>query len=361
MDDCYTPRSAGRTAGYDTPVAPLPPFVTDQPPADSGPHYPVAPLPPFAPDPSPVAPLPPYVENPGPDYPVVPLPPFAPDPSPVAPLPPFVSDSSPVYPVVPLPPFVENPGPSYPVTPLPPIVGSPGVVVLPSIINPRYCTVRFMNAASGYDPLRITVSPRVVANGLNFGALTDYMRVADGFRLVTITSTYSPNRILYQQTIPFRAGELSTMAVVRGNSGLDLVRISDMPCNNIPRNRSCIRAVNLAYQAPPLDVFLSDGRLVFSDVRYKEATDFKQAMPRDYSFYIAQTPFIPLPSFQDIETIEDTPMVAPDFTMQGSGVVNPIVYFYVDAKPGAMYSIYILGTWYNSPNLRIRIVEDFFA
>lgn len=344
MDDCYT--SYGRSAGHmtgrnsriDGPVVPLP---------DPGEGNPVYPYPDVD---LPVAPLP----GPGEGGPVYPYPGID---LPVAPLP-GPGEGGPVYPgtgggepVIPLP----NPGEGGPVYP-----GS-GVIILPGIIHPRYCTVRFLNAVADYDPLRIIVAPRQISNRVNFGGLTNYFHVIDGFRLVTITSAYAPYRILYQQTIPFRAGEIATMAVVRGNSGLDLVRISDMPCNNIPRSRACIRTINLAYPAPPLDVFLTDGRLVFNDVAYKESTNFKQAMPRDYSFFVAKTQFIPLPNFQDIETIEQTPMVAPDLTLQGSDTVTPLVTFFVDARPGAMYSIYILGTWYNSPNLRVRVVEDFFA
>ena len=373
MDDRYNPcgRFAGRTPGRNIgPVVPLPD------PGEGGPAFPggaepMIPLPnpgeggPVWPGGGPVAPLP----NPGEGGPVWP------GGGPVAPLP-NPGEGGPVWPgidaepVIPLPDFGEGgpvyPGGNEPVIPIPgPGEGGPvypgGVVILPGIIHPRYCTVRFLNAAAGYDPLRITVAPRLVCSQLAFGGLTSYFRVVDGFRTVTITSAYDPYTILYQQSIPFRSGELTTMAVVRGSNGLDLVRISDMPCNRMPRNRACIRAINLAYQAPPLDVFLSDGRLVFNDVSYKEATSFKQAMPRNYSFYIAQTPFIPLPSFQDIETIEDTPMVAPDLTLQGTGSVQPIVSFFVDAKAGAMYSLYILGTWMGAPSLRIRTVEDFFA
>lgn len=332
MDDRYT--SYGRSAGRNTTATP--------PPED----YPVVPLPPVVPDDQMPAP------NPD-DTPVIPLPPIVGEPD----QPPAANPDQ--TPVVPLPPIVGNPDqgypPQYPADP-----GPGGIIVLPGLISPSYCTVRFLNAAAGYEPLRITIGNRLVNSSLPYGSMGSYVRVSDGFRVVTISNPLAPRSIFYQQTIPFNAGELITMAIVRTNTGLDLVRISDVPCRNRPAGRACIRAVNLNFGSPALDVLLNDGRMVFNDVRYKEVTTFKQARPRDYGFYIAQTSYTPTPYFQDIETVEETPLVAPNYFLPGYGGVTPLVSFYVDAKRNGVYTIYILGTWnYANPLLRVKVVEDF--
>lgn len=344
MDERYM--TSGRSAGRNTPATPLPE------------DYPVVPLPPIVPDdqmPSPDMPdnslpegQPPVAPGPG-DTPMIPLPPIVGNP-------PAANPDQ--VPVIPLPPIVGTPDqgfpPQFPVAP-----GPGGVVILPGLISPNYCTVRFLNAAPGFDPFNVTIGNRMVARNLAYGGLSSYVRVADGFRTVTIGYPGSTG-VFYQQAIPFSAGELITLAIVRSGGGLDLVRISDIPCRNRPAGRACIRAINLCYGAPALDVLLSDGRMVFNDVRYKEVTNFKQARPRDYSFYVAQTSFVPSPYFYDIDTVEDTPMAAPNYFLPGMGAVNPLASFYLDAKRNGVYSIYLLGTWnYASPNLRVRVVEDF--
>ncbi|MEG1918628.1 MAG: DUF4397 domain-containing protein, partial [Oscillospiraceae bacterium] len=319
MDDNFMQRPARRN----TPAAPTP----DQ--------LPVAPLPPYVPDNGqvPEIPLPPIVGDPG-QTPVIPLPPFVEDPGqiPVFPLPPIVGNPE-VPPVVTYPPQL----PAYPGN-QPPAYPGPGVVIVPGVVHPNFCTVRFLNAVAGYDPFRVTVGNRTVSNSLPFGGMTSYGRVRDGFVTVTIQGAYSPRPIMYQQAVPFHAGELITLAIIRTNNGVDLMRISDIPCDNRPRNQACIRAINLSYRSPALDVLLNDGRLVFSDVNYKEVTNFRQAWPREYGFYIAQTPYTPAPYFYDIQTLEDVPVVAPNFFMPGFGTVMPQVSFYVDAKRGGIYS-----------------------
>lgn len=327
MDETYM--AGRRFSGRSTPATPLPPLTSE---ARVDPEFSVTP-----------------------EEPVVPLPPIYPiDPE---------FGVTPEEPTVPLPPdYPIDPDfgvmPDQPVDPDFSVDG--GVIIVPGIINPRYATVRFFNAAVGYDALRITVGARVASPNLAFGNLTNYGRVGDGFRTVTIARARAPREILYRRTIPFSAGELITLAVVRTNIGLDLVRISDSPCFNRPYGRACIRTVNLCWDSPALDVFLSDGRLVFSDVRYKEATDFRQARPRDYSFYVAQTPYVPTPRFSDIETIEETPIVAPNYFLPGYGGVTPLSSFYINAKRNGVYTAYILGSWnYSNPDVQVRVMEDF--
>ena len=268
---------------------------------------------------------------------------------PVIPLPPFVEPPE-NEPVAPLPPYVEPP--HEPVAPLPPVVVPPQQPVFPG-----YCTVRFLHAAFGYEPVRITVGPRTASNNLAYAGMTGYGRVPDGFYTVTITTAATPRALLFQSTVPFRAGDIVTLALTRTASGLDLARISDAPCMNRPRNRACIRAINLCYGSPALDVVLNDGRVVFSDIGYKSITPFRLARPQEYAMYIAQTPYVLPSAFQDIETLEDLPIVVANYYLPGYGDVSPLSTFYVDAKAGGMYSVYILGAWNSS--MRTKIVEDF--
>ena len=129
------------------------------------------------------------------------------------------------------------------------------------------------------------------------------------------------------------------------------MQISDTPCNNRPYGYSCFRVANLAYYSNPLDVILYDGRVVYSDVRFKEVTSFKRIRPGEYDFYLAETSLRPTPRMEDIETLNtDTSSVM----MRA----EPLLSFYVNVRANAMYTVYILG-YGTSPNeLQTIIVED---
>ncbi|MTQ98223.1 DUF4397 domain-containing protein [Pseudoflavonifractor sp. BIOML-A6] len=302
------------------------------------------------------------------DYPVVPLPPVVPDdqpPAPDYPVPPIAGEENPPVegPVFPVPPIAggENPPVEGPVFPVPPIAGPGNPPVAPGPVYPvsGYCTVRFLNAVTDFDPMRVLIGGRVVADNLGYGDVGSYYRVRDGFRTVTITSAQNPRIVLYRQSVPFAVNEIITLAIVRGTNGLELVRVSDIPCQNRPRNRACIRAVNLVYNSPALDVILNDGRVVFSDVRYREVTAFKQARPGDYGFYVAQTPYMLSPVYSDIQTLEELPIILANYFLPGFGDVQPLTSSYVDARANSMNTIYIMGAWSRDPVIRTKVVQDF--
>lgn len=301
------------------PVAPLPPY-------DGG--YPVPPtLPPVQ---EPVAPLPP---NGG--YPVPPI--LPPVQEPVAPLPPSAE----------IPPM--DPG-QIPVIPLPPIVEEPGQSpVYPGTPNPGYCTVRFLNSAVGYS-VGIRISSLLVCSGLSFGELTNYNLIPDGFRTVRLTDENSPSTLYLQKSVPFRAGDVITLVIVRTATGLDLVQVSDAPCVNRPTGTACIRMANMSFDAPGLDLILDGSKLVFTDVLYKEVSMFKQARPKRYVFTIASTVHIPTPYDSDIETIDEVPQLVPAYILG----VRPAVTFSLTARAGLMYTIYVIGSW-NRPRIKIVV------
>ena len=205
---------------------------------------------------------------------------------PVVPLP-NPGEGGPVYPgpdastpVIPLP----NPGEGGPVYPGPPSVSWPNLCY--------YCTagrnaaVRFLNAAEGYNPFRVFLNNNLIVNSLSFGALTPYGRVTNGYQTVTVTG---PDGYIYlQKSLPFRADSQYTVAVTKTASGLDLTQITDDSCPH-PGNLSCLRLCNLAYNSNPLDLLLANGRMIYTDVRFRESTPFKRIRPGDYQFYLAET------------------------------------------------------------------------
>ena len=64
------------------------------------------------------------------------------------------------------------------------------------------------------------------------GDLTSYVQAASGFQTVTVSGT---NGYIYiQKMITIRAGSASTVAIINTSTGLDLMEISDLSCNDHP-------------------------------------------------------------------------------------------------------------------------------
>ena len=273
-------------------------------------------------------------------------------------------EGGPVYPgnmnggeaVIPLP----NPGEGGPVYPGPgggnqvwpcPGGGCGGIIVLPGVIGgvwPGAAKVRFLNAGYGYPAFRIFIGNRRFVNLLNYASATTYGQVNAGYQTVTVTGT--DGYVYIQKTMPFQSNGITTIAIINTAGGLDLMQITDSCCP--PTNGySSFRIGNLAYNSGPMDVIMSDGRVVWADLRFKEVPAFKRIMPGTYQFFYADTNLAPMPSGLDIETMDSAWLgVYPPHETFGS--------LYLDVTSNAIYSVYLLQSGSNRNNIQNLILMD---
>lgn len=108
---------------------------------------------------------------------------------------------------------------------------------------------------------------------------------------------------------------------------------------------------NLAYNSQPLDLLLADGRVVYTDVQFKETTYFKQIRPGTYQFYLAETNLLPMPSYLDIETMDSAFIgMAPPFSALAS--------LQLEAAPRSTYTLYVLSGGSGSNEIQTLVVTD---
>lgn len=362
----------GMSAYLENGNTPVPPIAPD----NGMPAYPGnnnIPTPPIAPDnglpvyPGNNTPTPPIAPDNGfPVYPGnnTPTPPIAPDngfpvyPGNNTPTPPIAPDNGfPVYPGdnIPVPPIAPDNGfPVYPGDniPTPPIAPGNGIPAAPGPIIPGngVSQVRVLNAANS-GPVSVVIGTKVVAGSLEYGTTTGYSTITDGFKTVTVTSINNPRRIIYRQVLPFVSGTRITLAIINTVKGVDIVEVSDVGCVNRNRSLGCFRVVNLSNNSGPIDVVLNDGRIVFSDVRFKEVTNFKRARPGRYAFDILSTPNRPVPIIINVDVINDIPSYNP-------GNSRPLLSFSVDIRQNIMYTAYIIGNDGYIPALQVLILEN---
>ena len=214
--------------------------------------------------------------------------------------------------------------------------------------------VRFLNAVTqDSGALRISTGNRLLSSSLAPGSLSEYFTVAAGFRPFSFHDAVHPWMLLFRSTIPLPAGDVVTLALVRSGTGVDLVRVDDRPCGIQGTDRACLRCIDLVHSSPGLDLILTDGRVVFTNIRFKEATNSRRAIPGRYDLYIAQTPVFPPSSLSDIETVEELPAVVADWAAE------PLASFFLDLRSGEQMSVYLLGDWAVSGELQVLPIKNF--
>lgn len=242
-----------------------------------------------------------------------------------------------------------------PVIPLPdeeaglPIDDAGNAIVRP--IHPGWpdtARVRFLHAAYGYPTFRIRINRILAANWLTYGALSTYGRVPNGYQMVTVSGM--DGYVYLRKTMPFQYGTSSTIAIVNRSNGIDLVQISDNCCSPT-RGYANFRVSNLVYNSTPLDVLLADGRVIYTDIQFKETTSFKRIRPGEYQFFFAKTELNPMPAWMDIETLDSA-------FLGEEPLAEAVASVYINVQRGIHYTVFLLRSGASSSAVQTMIVAD---
>lgn len=214
-----------------------------------------------------------------------------------------------------------------------------------------FSRVRALNGVANYGELALSVGDVVIGSSIPYGTSTQYSNVPDGFRVVTISTARFPRRMIFRQVIPFIANIGVTLAMVNTSNGIGIQVVQDIRCMNMSRQLACLRMVNLSYNSKPMDLALEDGRVIFSDVHFREITPFKRARPSRYNFVLLNSPNRPIPIVSDIVLIND-------LTYRFNGNWNALLQFSINMKVNTMYTVYIIGNDGYIPGLQSYILEN---
>ena len=241
--------------------------------------------------------------------------------------------------------------PVYP-QPIPPIVTQPGQPVM------RCCRVRFFHAAVQAGSLNVNVGSQRVASNLAFGNFSTYYCFAEGFRTVSLINAGSGRTLLLRKTVPMSYGEQLTFVIVNNAStgALELVRVNDTACSGQMGGFGCLRMANFLLGDTALDLLTADGRVLFSDVRYKETTLSRRLRPGSYSFMVANTPVRIEPRIQDVEMDQGEWRISQRY-LPGYGEMDLLLSFGMQARRGVLSTAYIIGQA-NTGEVQVVVSEN---
>lgn len=228
---------------------------------------------------------------------------------------------------------------------------TPGYPIYPSITPQYYGQVRFLNASTNSFPVNISIDNSAYALNSRFATVSNYDWISDGFHTITIRRAAGLRSVLLQQTFPFVAGQKVTMVLTDGASGgLELIRIVDTGCTNLPYNSGCFRFANMAFSGSSYNLMLYGGETIFSNVRFQNTTAYKQAIAGSYQFYVTNS--------NAYAFARELPIIVIGAATSSGGLGNPLVSFQVDIMAGRNYTSYLIGNTWSDNILQALTVED---
>lgn len=155
----------------------------------------------------------------------------------------------------------------------------------------------------------------------------------------------------FQQTFPFVANQKATMVLTDSPSGgLEMIRISDTGCSNLPSSSGCYRFANMAYSGSRFDLLLYGGETVFRNVNFQTVTSYKQAVAGTYQFYVS--------SANAYTFIHELPIIVIGAVATNTSIREPLVSFSASIHAGKNYTSYLVGNTWSNHNLHVLTVED---
>ncbi len=196
--------------------------------------------------------------------------------------------------------------------------------------------VRLLHAVPNAPAVDVYANGMLIARNLNYREFTEYQAFRAGTYQIEVFPTGRRDNPVLRTTVTLPDLSIFTVAVVGELPNISLLPIAE-PKLPIPQGMVMLRFSHLAPTAPNVDVILSNGTVLFSDVRFKETTPYIIVPPQTYHIRVrvSGTDHVVL----DVPNIH----LLPDrfYTIYAIGLVN--------GQPGLQVLIPLDGNTYINP------------
>ncbi|MEH6942611.1 DUF4397 domain-containing protein [Bacillus sp. JJ722] len=198
-----------------------------------------------------------------------------------------------------------------------------------SVVDPQNehpAKVRIMHAAPDAPNVDVYINGTRILKDFPYKKITDYLPLPQGRYQIDIYPTGNLVSTVISRKVEVQNGKVYTLAATGEGKNLRLLTFEDNP--NVPYGEAKFRVIHLSPDAPPVDIAVKHGDVIFPNVSYRKATN-----------YLGVTPM-----HVDLEARE--------------AGTNTVVLELpaIDLKPNTVYSIYIIGSVDGTPPLEALIL-----
>lgn len=142
--------------------------------------------------------------------------------------------------------------------------------------------VRVLHAVPGAPAVDVYANGQLIAQNLMYRDFTDYLTVPSGNYKIEVYPAGTRDEALVTTTATLPGCSIVTVAAVGQLPSISLLPIAE-PIEPIAPNMAKVRFTHLSPTAPNVDITLPDGTVLFSDVRFKETTQYVMVPPGIYN------------------------------------------------------------------------------
>jgi hypothetical protein len=148
--------------------------------------------------------------------------------------------------------------------------------------------VRVLHAAPNAPSVDIYANGSLIISDLAYKEYTDYLAIPSGNYNIRVYPTGQMNTPVINTNIFVPTNTVLTIAAVGTLPNLSLYPILEPP-NGQNSEEACVRFIHLSPNAPNVDIKLPDGSTVFSNVGYKNISNYVCVPGGSYTFTVTPT------------------------------------------------------------------------
>lgn len=146
--------------------------------------------------------------------------------------------------------------------------------------NKDYSLIRILHAVPGGEDVDIYLNGNPLFNELDFTKFTPYVYIPKGTYTIEVFEEDTKINPILQEKITVEAQELVTVAIIIDEGKIKLLPIKE-DMEIAEGNKSKVRFVHLVSKGRTVNI-LMDNEKIFTDVSYKDVTEYKELDPKLY-------------------------------------------------------------------------------
>lgn len=148
--------------------------------------------------------------------------------------------------------------------------------------NNDHAYIRLLHAVPNAPAVDIYANDKLIAKRLPYQGFTQYLRVSPGPYNITIFPGGTTSNPVLDTNVIIPPNTIATIPAIGLLPEISLLPVPESQMM-MPPGKVCVRFVHLSPDAPPVDITLPDGTILFEDIDFEEATDYLCINPGKYT------------------------------------------------------------------------------
>lgn len=148
--------------------------------------------------------------------------------------------------------------------------------------NDNDAYMRVVHTATKSPHVDLYINDKLTVPDLRYREFTDYIKLPTGTYNIKVYPKNTKSTPLVDSNITLNPSTITTYAIYSQARKLSLHPVKESPLTSPTQGKSKIRIANLIENISPVDVYLSDGTLLYRNVSYKDITKYIELAPNTY-------------------------------------------------------------------------------